>query len=341
MKRLTCALFIGVPLIVAPLPAAAADVSVQFEVLPPGGVSCASWTRGRDQAGRDDVVLLNQQGVERAEREGWVSGYLTALNIEILPGNRGAARDLSEGIDRSALMAQIDDYCAENPLHSLLSATTTVSLALANMWHAAHPPIGPLSGEGARLPTSGLAIPVEPILLSEEAPAAPASVPLAELRSQPLPQTIEQPPIEQQIAEQSPIERQPSATPPPAAQPTVALPMPAPTSAPTPPLPPPPVAQAPVPAPNLRSAVDAVSGAALLQIGAYRTNALAQQVWEVFRVDHREIVRDLASDIQAVNLGERGIWHRLRVGPFSDRAAADGTCAILKARGAECFAVSP
>ena len=101
------------------------------------------------------------------------------------------------------------------------------------------------------------------------------------------------------------------------------------------------MAQAPVPVPDLRSAVDAVSGGALLQIGAYRTNALAQGAWEVFRVEHREIVLDLASDIQAVNLGERGIWHRLRVGPYSDNDAANGACAILQARGAECFAVTP
>ncbi len=58
-------------------------------------------------------------------------------------------------------------------------------------------------------------------------------------------------------------------------------------------------------------------------------------------MDHREIVRDLATDIQPVNLGERGVWHRLRIVPFSDSDAADGVCAILKARGADCFSAAP
>ncbi len=343
MKRLTCALIVGLPLIAAPPSAMGADASLQFEVMPPGSVSCASWIRGRDAAGRDDVVLLTQAGVERAEREGWVSGYLTALNIEILPSDRGATRDLAEGRSRNELMALIDEYCVANPLHSLLSATANVSLALANEWLAAHPLLGPLSDQGTRLPTAGPPIPGDPILPDEETSPSGASLLLAQLRSEALPQPIAQP------AAQAPALAPPIANPPaePAPQLTAQTPSPppapppVPTPAPTPASPAPATAPALAPAPELRSAVVAISGDAILQIGAYRSNALAEQAWQEFLMDHREIVRDLATDIQPVNLGERGVWHRLRIGPFSDSDAVDGVCAILKARGADCFSAAP
>ena len=181
MKRLACVVFVGAPLMVVALPAIAADTSAQYEVMPPGAVSCGSWTLGRDEAGRGYTVLLTQDGVLRAEREGWVAGYISALNVEILPSDRGATRDLTEGIARDELMASIDNYCAENPLHSLLSATASVSLELANVWLVAHPARGAPGGERARLPIAGLPPSDQNISVGEEIAPSGAVPALPEL----------------------------------------------------------------------------------------------------------------------------------------------------------------
>lgn len=386
MKRRSYVAFLGAAL-VAPallsLPALGADASAPYEVMSPGQVSCASWTQGRDAAGRDDVVFLTQRGIERAEREGWVSGYLSALNIEILPNDRGVRRDLTEAIDRNALMASIDDYCLLNPLHSLLSATATVSLALANEWLAAHPPGAASGAVNPRLPTAGLPsaeVPASadeevPASVEEELPPSAAEIPLSELRPEPLPdaQTVAQPEPQPEPLPPSPgptlapaptsptnpvlaapmpvLPAQPPTPPTPAASDSPAPEAPsepalapaAPAPAPSSPTPPPPATFAPPssPVPELRSVVAAVTGGALLQIGAYRTDALAEQAWQAFLAEHVDIVSGLATDVQMVDLGARGVWHRLRIGPFSSSDAASTTCDSLKARGADCFTVLP
>jgi cell division protein FtsN len=91
----------------------------------------------------------------------------------------------------------------------------------------------------------------------------------------------------------------------------------------------------------LRGAVSALSGGAILQIGAYRSSAVATQAWQDFLVEHRDVVGDLVSDIQEADLGASGVWHRLRIGPFADRDAASAMCATLKTQGADCFVVVP
>ena len=42
-------------------------------------------------------------------------------------------------------------------------------------------------------------------------------------------------------------------------------------------------------------------------------------------------------NIQKVDLGSRGIWYRVRIGPLGQRTAAVGFCDELKAAGADCL----
>jgi cell division protein FtsN len=84
-----------------------------------------------------------------------------------------------------------------------------------------------------------------------------------------------------------------------------------------------------------------VSGKAVLQIGAYETTEIANGAWAAFRARHSAVVGDLAQDIQRADLGAKGIWYRLRVGPFADKAAAATACEKLKAEGGTCFVAAP
>ena len=183
-------------LLAAQLPAVGADAGLQYRVLPPGEVSCASWTRGREVAGKGNSVFLTQDGVSRAEREGWVHGYFSALNIELLPADRGARRDVTEGIDRDALMAMVDEYCAANPLDSLLGATTSIGATLTRDWLAAHP----VSGAGA--PVARPSIPAVTVPPRAEAPivGSPPVVQLPPPAPEMLPPPRQEPPAPPRVA---------------------------------------------------------------------------------------------------------------------------------------------
>jgi hypothetical protein len=82
-------------------------------------------------------------------------------------------------------------------------------------------------------------------------------------------------------------------------------------------------------------------GRAMLQIGAYESEDLAKSAWMAFQSKHAGSLAGATSDIQRADLGSKGIWYRLRVGPFADKSAANTVCDKLKAEGAGCFAAAP
>ena len=84
----------------------------------------------------------------------------------------------------------------------------------------------------------------------------------------------------------------------------------------------------------------AVSGAAVLQLGAFESAALANGAWQTFRSRY-SAAASLSPDVQRADLGAKGIVYRLRIGPFSDRTAATDACVQLKAEGANCFVTVP
>jgi outer membrane biosynthesis protein TonB len=88
-------------------------------------------------------------------------------------------------------------------------------------------------------------------------------------------------------------------------------------------------------------ASSAVSGKAVLQIGAYETAEIANGQWTFFRARHGAVVGELTQDIQRADLGAKGIWYRLRIGPFADKAAAAAACEKLKTEGGTCFVAAP
>jgi cell division septation protein DedD len=89
------------------------------------------------------------------------------------------------------------------------------------------------------------------------------------------------------------------------------------------------------------TARSAASGAVVLQIGAYESEDIANGAWAAFKARHAEVAGSLAEDVKRVDLGAKGIWYRLRVGPFSDKGAAAAACERLKAQGGTCFLAAP
>jgi hypothetical protein len=186
-------------------------------------------------------------------------------------------------------------------------------------------PIRTLPSEGSdSVPYTGLKIYNDPIPPDEEAEASNLAVV----------QPIETPPSAAPLPQATP---QPVVTPAPApqAQPVAAV---------TPQAAPQPAQSTPTPAPTIAAtapASAAASGGAVLQVGAYPSEAMALEAWETFRAQHGAMVPGLSEDIQRADLGENGIWYRVRVGPFVSDVAASAACENLIANGGSCFVAAP
>ena len=92
----------------------AADSNGVYMVVGDGRVSCEVWSARR---GND--------GVESANLEQWVFGYLTSLNRWV-PGIVNIAR----GSNHEGLALWVDHYCSENPEKDLADAAEFLFLAL-------------------------------------------------------------------------------------------------------------------------------------------------------------------------------------------------------------------
>lgn len=181
---------------------------------------------------------------------------------------------------------------------------------------------------GGTTPYEGLKIYEQPAPPdAEEAPAAstPATVkPAAEATAPAAPafekSTAEAEPSKTETPKTAPAATSEAATPAkPAPVKTAAADQPAAAK-------PAPVAQAPA----------ASGGAFVLQIGAYKSEEEAKAAWAVYERKH-PLVGGYSPDIQRVDLGDKGVWYRLRVGSFADRAGASAFCDKLMADGGGCF----
>jgi cell division protein FtsN len=77
-------------------------------------------------------------------------------------------------------------------------------------------------------------------------------------------------------------------------------------------------------------------GGIFLQIGSYKSDAEALQSWSSFRTRHA-IASAYRPDVKAADLGAKGTWYRLRLGPFADKQSAASFCEKLRTGGANCL----
>jgi cell division protein FtsN len=94
-------------------------------------------------------------------------------------------------------------------------------------------------------------------------------------------------------------------------------------------------ALAPAPAGTSQSPAAQVNGV-LLQIGSYKSETEARQAGAIYQT-HHPAAAGYGIDISRADLGARGIWYRLRIGPFEDKDAAAEACAKLRSDGATCL----
>ncbi|MDD9901712.1 MAG: SPOR domain-containing protein [Alphaproteobacteria bacterium] len=81
-----------------------------------------------------------------------------------------------------------------------------------------------------------------------------------------------------------------------------------------------------------------VTGDKYIQLGSFRDPAGAKKQWSGLKSKNADLFKGVDMRTARVDLGAKGVFHRLQVGPF-DVARAAEVCAALKSGGMGCFVV--
>lgn len=264
------------------------------------------------------VWLAYTQGVQRGRAD--APRMLVAANgpVKEAPVNPGGAETPFKGLKiyQQPAPSEEDDVesAPQPPTPKVAETTPPPSATQARPSGPARPVATPAAAQTKPAKAVKLAQTTAPQV--EQAPAKPAPV-AASTGAEP-------------VATKPPraLGAQPSPTPKAVATPkTVAAPKPA------------AVETAPLPKPATHAApaeASAEGGSALLQIGAYKSEDEANAAWQSFTHKH-PLASSYRSDVKKVDLGDKGVWYRLRLGDFADKDAASAFCDKLKADGATCF----
>lgn len=76
-----------------------------------------------------------------------------------------------------------------------------------------------------------------------------------------------------------------------------------------------------------------------VQLASMGSSAMAQRHWELLRAKNAELLGDMTLTVEEANLGARGIFYRIQIGPFPNQATAEDMCQLLKVRRLNCLVV--
>ncbi|MEQ9172068.1 MAG: SPOR domain-containing protein [Rhodospirillales bacterium] len=203
------------------------------------------------------------------------------------------------------------------------------------------PPSAPAATAGAQL-----APPTEQANSEALLPTAPAPAPKP-VAPQPLPAREVAPPPPAMVAK-APTPQPPPPPPVPAAPasassggPIALVPKSAP-AAPAATAQPAPAAKAESPAPSAPAATEtaAVDGWQV-QLAASRAATAAKAEGERLKQKHSDVLGKLTVSIMRADLGAKGVFYRIRLGPARDKDQARAVCAQLAKRGQGCLVIAP
>lgn len=95
------------------------------------------------------------------------------------------------------------------------------------------------------------------------------------------------------------------------------------------------------PAPPAQTAPAPSGTGVQIQLAAAKTEEAAMAEWNRMKAKHPDLLGALSPTVLRADLGERGVFFRLRAGSLPDKAAADALCASLTAQGDACLVVKP
>ena len=78
-----------------------------------------------------------------------------------------------------------------------------------------------------------------------------------------------------------------------------------------------------------------------IQLASVLSEEAAMAEWKRVSGKNKELLGTYSPAVTKADLGDRGVFYRLRVGPLADKAAADALCASLAEAKVGCIAVKP
>lgn len=78
-----------------------------------------------------------------------------------------------------------------------------------------------------------------------------------------------------------------------------------------------------------------------VQIGAHKDEATSRAEWQKLQNATVNLFANIGNRIQRADLGKRGIYYRIQLGPFASSGEAGRFCAELKTRQIDCFLAPP
>ncbi len=77
----------------------------------------------------------------------------------------------------------------------------------------------------------------------------------------------------------------------------------------------------------------------MVQLASLKDRAGAQRLWTRLQKAHPDLLGERELTVQVVDLGSRGVFHRVQAGFFPERASAEAVCRALKARDQDCLVI--
>jgi hypothetical protein len=81
----------------------------------------------------------------------------------------------------------------------------------------------------------------------------------------------------------------------------------------------------------------ASNGRYVAQLAALQSEAATEAAWRRYASRAPDLFRDARLDIERADLGQRGIYYRVRAGYFADRANATRFCERIRQMGQDCI----
>ena len=94
---------------------------------------------------------------------------------------------------------------------------------------------------------------------------------------------------------------------------------------------------APPAAPQAAALPEATTGGFVVQLISIRSRDRARPAWTKLQKAHPALLGNRELSIQKADLGDRGVYYRVRTGFFAERASARDLCNALKTRGQDCL----
>jgi hypothetical protein len=83
-----------------------------------------------------------------------------------------------------------------------------------------------------------------------------------------------------------------------------------------------------------------VAGGMMVQVSSQRSQDAAQATFRDLQARYPSILGGYGINVQRADLGDRGIYYRVRVGPFAS-TNAQSLCTELKNAGGDCILAAP